>query len=63
LKAGDVLDFDENAPFLKATKVIPPEAWEQLGTQWRDPWPGLDARAVLEEIRGPVENPPASNAP
>ena len=26
LKTGDILEFDESAPFLKATKTIPPEA-------------------------------------
>ena len=33
LKPGDVLDFDETAPFLKATKAtktIPPQAWGSL---------------------------------
>ncbi len=39
LKAGDVLDFDENAPFLKATKSISPEAWDRLTIDWKDPWP------------------------
>ena len=58
LKPGDVLEFDEAAPFLKATKTIAPEAWEQFGKQWRDPWPKLAGEAVLEELRGPVELPP-----
>ena len=57
LKVGDVLEFDENAPFLKATKTISPEAWKDFGDLWVDPWPDLDADAVLNELRGPVELP------
>ena len=59
LKPGDVLEFDENAPFLKATKTISPEAWEHFGKQWADPWPGRSLSEVLDELRGPVELPPA----
>jgi AbrB family looped-hinge helix DNA binding protein len=58
LKAGDVLDFDEHAPFLKATKTISQQAWQQFGKQWSDPWPELGVDAVLDELRGPVELPP-----
>lgn len=58
LQTGDVLEFDEAAPFLKATKAIAPEAWEKFGEQWKDPWPGRDVEEVLDEIRGPVELPP-----
>jgi len=57
LKPGDVLDFDANAPYLKAVRVIPPEAWEALGKGWRDPWPGLAMDEVMDELRGPVELP------
>jgi AbrB family looped-hinge helix DNA binding protein len=63
LKPGDVLEFDENAPFLKATKTIPPEAWEHFGEQWQDPWPELGVEAVLDELRGPVELPPKPKRP
>lgn len=58
LKPGDVLDFDESAPFLKATKPIPPGAWDSVGKKWRDPWPDLSLTEVLDELRGPVELPP-----
>jgi len=58
LKPGDVLDFDETAPFLKATKTISPEAWKHFAKQWTDPWPDLKVAAVLDELRGPVELPP-----
>jgi AbrB family looped-hinge helix DNA binding protein len=58
LQAGDVLEFDHEAPFLKATKAIAPGAWEKFGETWQDPWPGRQVEDVLEEIRGPVELPP-----
>ncbi len=63
LKAGDVLEFDEVAPFLKASKTIAPEAWAQFGKNWLDPWPELETMALLDELRGPFENPPASDQP
>lgn len=58
LKAGDILDFDENAPFLKAVRVISPEAWENFGEGWNDPWTGKSTETVLEELRGTVDLPP-----
>lgn len=57
LKPGDVLEFDEAAPFLKATRAIAPEAWEQFGSEAVDPWKGKGMREVLEELRGPVDGP------
>ena len=60
LKAGDILEFDETAPFLKATKAIPAKAWEQFGTGWSDPWPGKPMDEVMDELRGPVSLPPRS---
>jgi AbrB family looped-hinge helix DNA binding protein len=57
LKPGDVLEFDETAPFLKATKTIPPEAWEAFGKGWADPWVGQSMAEVMDELRGPVELP------
>lgn len=61
LKPGDVLDFDENSPFLKAVKVISPEAWEEFGKGWKDPWKGKDNKEVLDDLRGPVELPPGQS--
>lgn len=58
LKAGDVLDFDETASFLKAVRVIPLEAWDDFGKGWKDPWPAMTMDEVMEDLRGPVELPP-----
>ena len=57
LKPGDVLEFDETSPFLKATKTIPPQAWEEFSKGWKDPWPGLTRNEVMDDLRGPVEMP------
>ncbi len=64
LKSGDVLDFDESAPFLKATKNISPQAWDEFGREANDPWAGMDISQVMDELRGPVELPlTAKNRP
>jgi AbrB family looped-hinge helix DNA binding protein len=60
LKSGDVLEFDESAPFLKATKTISPQAWEQFGRVAKDPWEGSNILEVMDELRGPVELPRTS---
>lgn len=57
LKPGDILEFDETAPFLKATKSIPPGAWEDFGREATDPWPDMETREIMDELRGPVELP------
>ena len=57
LKTGDVLEFDEKAPYLKAAKAIPPRAWTLFEEAWQDPWPNYSTEEVLDEIRGPVELP------
>ena len=62
LKPGDVLEFDETAPFLKATKTIPTEAWEQFGKAATDPWGGMSVLEIMDELRGPVELPAAESA-
>ena len=59
LKPGDLLEFDEAAPFLKATKTIPSEAWEQFGRAATDPWAGMEILEIMEELRGPAELPVA----
>lgn len=63
LKPGDILEFDEEAPFLKATKTIPPQAWAAFAKDWIDPLPELDASTALTALRGPVDLPPAPRKP
>ncbi len=57
LKSGDVLEFDETAPFLKATKTIPNEAWEQFGKAATNPWGDMGTHEIMDELRGPVQLP------
>lgn len=59
LHAGDRLEFDEQAPFLRAVKAIQPKAWEKLRKGFKDPFKGMTSAEVLEEIRGTVELPKA----
>lgn len=54
---GDVLDFDEEVMFLKASKVISPDAWEKVRSGWKDPYADLSVAQVMDELRGPVELP------
>ena len=55
LKAGDVLDFDAKAPFLKATRVIDEtKARAVLGCA-RERMKGKTVEQWLEWIRGPVD--------
>jgi AbrB family looped-hinge helix DNA binding protein len=63
LKAGHVLEFDEQAPYLKATHPITQGAWESLHqaveTLAKDhPWEQLDTAGLLDEMRGEVDLPP-----
>jgi AbrB family looped-hinge helix DNA binding protein len=57
LHAGDRLEFDEKAPFLKATKSLAPDAWDKFRQSWHNPYSGQTSQQVLEELRGPVELP------
>jgi AbrB family looped-hinge helix DNA binding protein len=57
LKPGDILEFDESSPFLKATKAIPPQAWTDFGHMATDPWHGMQILDVMNELRGSVELP------
>ena len=62
LKEGDRLDFDETAPFLKATKAVAPDAWDNFRAIWKNPYAGMPTGKALEEIRGPVELPHAGGS-
>ena len=57
LRVGDRLEFDEEAPFLKATKTIAPGAWDKFRRTWRNPYTGQSSRRVLDELRGPADLP------
>lgn len=57
LKAGQILDFDESVPFLKATKVIDASGMYAVIGCCRQAMKGLSAEKWLNEIRGPVELP------
>jgi AbrB family looped-hinge helix DNA binding protein len=58
LHAGDRLEFDEQAPFLKASKAIQPRAWEKFRKGWQDPFPSMTSGQVIDAIRGSIELPP-----
>ena len=44
LRAGDRLDFDETAPFLKASKAIVPDPWDKFRKEWRNPYGSNSSR-------------------
>ena len=58
LRAGDRLEFDERAPYLKAAKTVTPGAWEKFRREWKNPYAGKSSLEVLHELRGPAELPP-----
>lgn len=57
LKPGDILEFDEAAPFLKAVKAIPSDAWEEFGREAADSWGDKDLSEIMDDLRGPVRLP------
>lgn len=63
LQAGQVLEFDEETPYLKAVRVIPPGAWDALRAAAEPfpedhPWSKMSSMEILDDMRGPVELPP-----
>jgi antitoxin PrlF len=58
LKPGQVLDFDENAPFLKAVPVFDEEEMASVVGCAKGALGGRSAAQWLEETRGPVALPP-----
>ncbi len=63
LRVGDRLEFDEGAPFLKATKAIAPDAWDKFRQSWRNPYAGRTSREALDELRGAVDLPSKERKP
>lgn len=57
LKAGDVLEFDENAPYIKASKSFSREVMRQAIGRGKDREPRRTSAEWIEELRGPVELP------
>jgi AbrB family looped-hinge helix DNA binding protein len=58
LKTGQQLEFDEEAPFVKAIKVLDESAWEKARGIGRKRLPAASAKDWLDQTRGPVELPP-----
>ncbi len=58
LRAGDRLEFDEEAPFLKASKAMAPDAWDKFRKEWRNPYGNKSSRQILDALRGEAKLPP-----
>jgi len=62
LKAGHVLEFDETAPYLKATRVFDPgEMYAIIGCCRERDAPAGSAERWLNETRGKVRLPKGKN--
>ena len=57
LKPGQVLDFDEHTPYLKAILVFDEDEMRSVLGCTKDTL-GRNARTWIDETRGPVELPP-----
>ncbi len=62
LEPGQVLEFDEEAPFLKATRVFDPGDMYGVIGACRDSELRVSSAEWLNETRGPVEMPPKKHA-
>ena len=51
------MEFDEQAPFLKACKAPAEGAWENFRAAWKNPQAGKASRQALDELRGSVALP------
>jgi AbrB family looped-hinge helix DNA binding protein len=58
LEAGTVLEFDEQADCLKATKAVDPERMRSIIGIAKEELAAKTTLQWLEELRGPVELPP-----
>ena len=58
LKAGQQLDFDETAPYLKAVKAVDESAWKKARGMGLKRLPARNTEEWLNETRGPIELPP-----
>jgi antitoxin PrlF len=57
LKAGDVLNFDENTPFLKASKEIDVKRMRSVLGRGKRALKSKTTAGWMEWLRGPVELP------
>lgn len=57
LEAGDILEFDENVPFLKAQKPFSRETMRSTIGRGRERGTKRTSKEWIEEMRGPVELP------
>lgn len=65
LRAGDQIEFDEDATILIGRRVVDPEAWAAALEDWRrtsdsvlagHPWQALHSSEIINDLRGgPVE--------
>lgn len=62
LKPGHILLFDENAPYLKATKAFKIDEMLAVVGCCREEMPGITVEQWLDETRGPVELPEGEHA-
>lgn len=58
LKPGQVLEFDERAPYVKATKVVALERMRSVIGMFKKELSGKTTEQWLETTRGPVELAP-----
>ncbi len=57
LKAGDVLDFDEKTPYLKAVKQVDEKRMRSVLGCAKKKFGNKTVNQWLDELRGPVELP------
>jgi len=57
LQKGDVLEFDESAPFLKATRAFDRRAMLAVAGRGARKLKGKTVKQWMDELRGPVELP------
>jgi AbrB family looped-hinge helix DNA binding protein len=57
LKTGDVLNFDEKAPFLKASKKFNVERMRSVIGRGKHKLRGKTSKELIDELRGPSEWP------
>jgi AbrB family looped-hinge helix DNA binding protein len=56
LKTGDVLDFDENAPFLKASKKVDAKRMRSALGRMKKDLKGKSVKGWMEWLRGPSDH-------